>query len=45
MINPTHILALSETRFVRGQVRNVLCAGAGDRRRSSFWRGWGFEQP
>lgn len=44
MINPTHILALSESRFVTGQLRTVLCTGAPDQRRSSFWRGWGFER-
>lgn len=45
MIHPTHILALSESRFVTRQLRNVFCGGTCDQRRTSFWRGWGFEQP
>lgn len=45
MINPTLILALSETAFVKRQLRNVLCGGTCGRRRTSFWRGSGFDQP
>lgn len=45
MIHPTHILALSEPKFVKRQLRSVLGGSGCDERRTSFWRGWGFEQP
>ena len=43
MIHSNHILALSEPRFVNGQLRSVFCTGACDQRRDSFWRDWGFD--
>ena len=44
MIDPIHILALSQPQFVRKQVRSMFSGGQAPRR-ESFWRSWGFPEP
>jgi hypothetical protein len=44
MIDPIHILALSQPEFVRKQVGSMF-SGARPTRRESFWRSWGFPAP
>lgn len=45
MIQPIHILALSQPGFVQQQVRFLFCGGECEQRRTSFWRGWSFPEP
>jgi len=44
MIDPIHLLALSQPEFVRKQVRSMFSDGRATRR-ESFWRSWGFPEP
>ncbi len=43
MIQPIHILALSNRRFVTGQLRRLFCNGRCETRADSFWNGWGLD--
>ena len=43
MIQPIHILALSNSSFVKRQLSGLFCSGECDERRDSLWRGWSFQ--
>ena len=41
MIEPIHILALSNREFVTRQLQRVFCGGRCQPLRDSLWNGWG----